>query len=70
MILTAIVAAVVAGTSGGRSGTLLSIGFGREGDTEVYRNQRIMRGYIQSRSGTQSPFELNMTEMESFRVDA
>jgi hypothetical protein len=70
VILAAIVAAVVSGTSGGRGGTFLSIGFGRGGDTEVYRNQKVMRGYIQSSSGSQSPFELNMTEMESFQVDA
>jgi hypothetical protein len=67
--LAAIVAAVVAGASGSHGGTFLSISFGPDGDTGVYRNERIMRGFIQSSSGQQSPFELSATEMESFRVE-
>jgi hypothetical protein len=67
-ILAAVVAAVVAGSSATRSGTFLSVGFGRGGETELYRSIRRMQGYVQSPSGDQSPFELTMTQMESFRV--
>jgi hypothetical protein len=70
VVLGAIVAGIVAGASGSHGRTFLSLAFGHRGDTGIYRSQRVMRGFIQSRSGEQSPFELTATEMESFQVDA
>src|SRR2546423_10105696 len=71
VILAAVVAAVLSATSGSsRHGTFLTVGFGRQGTTSLYRTQRVMRGYIKVTSGPQSPFELNMTEMDTLHVDA
>ena len=69
-VLAAILAAVVAGSSTTRSGSFLSVGFGTRGETELFRSVRRMQGYVQSPSGDQTPFELTMTQMESFRVGA
>jgi hypothetical protein len=71
VLLAAIVAAVIGGSSGSSSrGTFLSLGFGDKGSTSLYRSQRVMRGYVQVSTGSQSPFELSMTEMDTVRVAA